>query len=213
MKQVLNINLGGQTITIHVDAYNYLCSYLDSIEKPIKNAQVAETVLADYEAKMAKLLMEQKESNTIVSKADIRTAIETLGSPEVPISALYSDTRSFEQHSSRRRTSRATSSKRRLFRNREDKVIGGVAAGLADYFGIHDPIWIRIGFVVMMMAGFASVPLYLVLWIAMPFGNAQDELNSPRERLDLSNTADKVALQLDNLSQGIRGKFGSRTSF
>ncbi len=205
MKQVLNINLGGETITIHVDAYNYLCSYLDTIEKPIKNAQVAERVLSEYETKMVKLLMENKESNTIVNMDDIRAAIDTLGSPEIPISALYSDDKVFEN----RTRSRASSTKRRLYRDRDNKIIGGVASGLAAYLGVHDPIWIRIGFVAMMMAGFASVPLYLVLWIAMPYANSRDELNTNGETLDLSNTADRVALQLDNLSQGIRGKFGS----
>ena len=204
MKQVLNINLGGETITIHVDAYNYLCSYLDSIEKPIKNAQVAERVLSEYETKMAKLFAAQKESNTIVNMDDVRTAIDALGSPEIPISALYSDERAYEKRS-------RTSSKRRLYRDRDNKVIGGVAAGLAAYLGIYDPIWIRIAFVVMMMAGFASVPLYLILWVAMPYANSGDELNLQGETLDLSNTADRVAGHLDNLSQGIRSKFGRRT--
>ena len=206
MKQVLNINLGGQTITIHVDAYNYLCSYLDSIEKPIKNAQVAERVLSDYENKMAKLFAAQKESNTIVNMDDVRTVIDTLGSPEIPISALYSDERTYEKRAH-------TSSKRRLYRDRENKIIGGVASGIAAYLGIHDPIWIRIAFVAMMVAGFASVPLYLVLWVAMPYAHSRDELNPQGETLDLSNTADRLALRLDDLSQGIRGKFGSRTSF
>ncbi len=203
MKQVLNINLGGQTISIHVDSYNYLCSYLDSIEKPIKNAQVAQRVLAEYESKMAKLFVEQKESNTIVNMDDVRTAIDTLGSPEIPISALYSDERTYEKRS-------RNSAKRRLYRDRSNKIIGGVASGLAAYLGVHDPIWIRIGFVALMMAGLASVPLYLVLWVAMPYANSRDELNQQGETLDLSNTADRLALRLDDLSQGIRGKFGSR---
>jgi len=188
--------------TIHVDAYNYLCSYLDSIERPIKNAEVAERVLSNYESKMVKLFEEQKRSNTIVNMADIRSAIDTLGSPEIPISALYSDNQTFEKRS-------RISSKRRLYRDRDNKVIGGVASGLADYLGIHDPIWVRIAFVVMMMAGFASVPVYAILWIAMPYADSRDRKG---ETLDLSNTADRVALRLDSLSQGIRGKFGTRTS-
>jgi len=150
MKQVLNINLGGETITIHVDAYNYLCAYLDTIEKPIKNVQVAESVLSDYENRMAKLLLREKESNSIVNMVDIKNAIETLGSPEIPISALYSDDIVLEK--------RAKTSRRRLYRDRDNKIVGGVASGIAAYFGVHDPIWVRIGFVLMMVAGFASIP-------------------------------------------------------
>lgn len=205
MKQVVNINLGSKTITIHVDAYNYLCSYLDSIEKPIKNKEVAERVLSDYESKMAKLWTDENELHTIITIDDVRTAIDTLGSPEIPISALYGDKKVFEKRSKK-------SLKRRLYRDREHKIVAGVASGVAAYLGMNDPIWVRIGFVVAAMAGFASVPVYLVLWMVMPYANTQDELWNG-EKLDLSNTVDRMTLQLDNLSQGIRNKFGSRTSF
>jgi len=57
----------------------------------------------------------------------------------------------------------------RLFRNMNQRVIGGVAAGLADYFGI-DIILMRVLFVV---AIFIPVPthiilLYIILWVVMP---------------------------------------------
>lgn len=57
----------------------------------------------------------------------------------------------------------------RLFRNMNERVIGGVAAGLAEYFKI-DVVLMRVLFV---LAIFIPVPthmilLYIILWIVMP---------------------------------------------
>jgi phage shock protein C len=61
---------------------------------------------------------------------------------------------------------------RRLYRSATDKVIGGVCGGLAAYFSI-DPVLVRLAFVVFALAGGASILLYIVLWIAVPLGDAQ----------------------------------------
>ena len=55
-----------------------------------------------------------------------------------------------------------------LRRSRSDKVIGGVAGGLADYSGIDALLW-RVGFVALALAG-PGVPVYLLLWLLMPAG-------------------------------------------
>lgn len=55
----------------------------------------------------------------------------------------------------------------RLYRNKKEAWIGGVAAGIADYFGI-DPIIIRVIFLVLIFAVGGGVLVYVVLWIAVP---------------------------------------------
>ncbi|HHB78216.1 MAG TPA: PspC domain-containing protein [Saprospiraceae bacterium] len=205
MKQVLNINLGTQTLTIHVDAYNYLCAFLDTIEKPIKNAQTAEETLANYEKRLVQQLMENREPSTIIDMEAIRTAIDTLGSPEVPISALYEDNEPLQTNSK--------DQNRRLYRDPENKIIAGVASGLAAYLGIKDPIWIRLAFVGATLAGFASIPIYVVLWMVMPMASSKTQLNAMNGKpVNVQNTAQRVAHQLDNLSNTIRHKFGNSTS-
>jgi phage shock protein PspC (stress-responsive transcriptional regulator) len=57
-----------------------------------------------------------------------------------------------------------------LQRSRSDKVIGGVAGGLADYSGIDALLW-RVGLVALALAG-PGVPVYLLLWLLMPAGPA-----------------------------------------
>lgn len=59
---------------------------------------------------------------------------------------------------------------RRLVRSETDRMIGGVAAGIAEYFGV-DPTLVRIAAVVLAFWG-PGVPLYLVLWLVVPTASA-----------------------------------------
>ncbi|MGR6966020.1 PspC domain-containing protein [Geodermatophilus sp. URMC 61] len=59
-----------------------------------------------------------------------------------------------------------------LRRSRSDKVIGGVAGGLADYSGIDALLW-RVGLVALALAG-PGIPVYLLLWLLMPAGPVGD---------------------------------------
>src|SRR3954447_4801810 len=58
-----------------------------------------------------------------------------------------------------------------LRRSRTDKMIGGVAGGLAEYSGIDPLLW-RVGFVALAFAGGSGVLVYLLLWMLMPAGPA-----------------------------------------
>ena len=64
-------------------------------------------------------------------------------------------------------TQRTDAPGRLLRRRTSDRVIGGVAGGLGDYFNV-DPLLIRIGFVGLMLFGGAGVVLYLVAWLFIP---------------------------------------------
>ena len=70
-----------------------------------------------------------------------------------------------------------------LQRSRSDKVIGGVAGGLADYSGIDVVLW-RVAFVALALLGGSGVLFYLVLWVLMPAAspNPQTPLDRGVER-------------------------------
>jgi len=56
---------------------------------------------------------------------------------------------------------------KRLVRSSKDKMVAGVAAGLAEYFNV-DPVLMRIAFVVLALLGGPGLLLYIILWIVMP---------------------------------------------
>ena len=60
----------------------------------------------------------------------------------------------------------------RLHRNRRNRMVAGVASGLADYFDV-DPTLVRIGFVVLTLMGGLAVPLYVAGWLLIPEEGAE----------------------------------------
>ena len=56
---------------------------------------------------------------------------------------------------------------KRLVRNVQDKKIGGVCAGLADYFDI-DPTLVRALWIIFTLLGGSGVLAYIILWVIMP---------------------------------------------
>jgi len=67
--------------------------------------------------------------------------------------------------------------RREIRRSRADRVLGGVAAGIAHYFGI-DPVLVRLGFVLLTIAGGSGILLYLIAWLIIP-EEAEGEERAP----------------------------------
>ena len=64
---------------------------------------------------------------------------------------------------------------KKLYRNPDDKVLGGVASGLAAYFGIKEILYVRLAFVFLTIAGGSGVVIYLILWIITPAASSITE--------------------------------------
>ena len=77
------------------------------------------------------------------------------------------------------------STQRRLMRSRTDKQIGGVAGGIGRYFGV-DPVLIRVGFVLLALAGGGGFALYAVCWLLLPEDDGTQTV--PSERMSFSDT-------------------------
>lgn len=63
---------------------------------------------------------------------------------------------------------------KKLFRNPDDRVIGGVSSGLSAYFDV-DVLWIRLAFVGLVFAGGSGFVIYLILWIITPVAKSITE--------------------------------------
>ena len=64
-------------------------------------------------------------------------------------------------------TTFAGTSERRLYRDADRAVLGGVCAGLANYFDM-DPVVVRVIFAFLLVFAGGGLVAYLVLWIVMP---------------------------------------------
>ncbi|NSW52727.1 MAG: PspC domain-containing protein [Anaerolineae bacterium] len=56
---------------------------------------------------------------------------------------------------------------KKLYRSRTDRMLGGVCAGLADFFGL-DPSIMRLIFVALLLGASFGFWLYIILWIVVP---------------------------------------------
>lgn len=92
---------------------------------------------------------------------------------------------------------------RKFFRSRKDKVLGGVAGGLAAFFNT-DPVLIRVLFVVLFLVGGSGLPAYLIMWALIPEARTvSDELEMKGNPVTLSSIEDEVksAVQSGNGSR------------
>jgi len=154
MNEVTKIHLGRQAFTISVDAYHELKSYLAAIKKQVAD----EDVVDEIELRMAELLIEYGiNANKVVLPSDVSFLKEQLGNPK-----------DFKEDEDTATTGHKQSDNKRLFRDTDNAMIAGVAAGLAEYFHL-DVLLVRILFVI---ATFVTVGwgilLYIVLWLLVP---------------------------------------------
>lgn len=93
---------------------------------------------------------------------------------------------------------------KKLYRDEENAVIGGVLAGLGHYFGI-DKAWLRVLLLIMVFAWGTGFVAYIILWIAMPAAKTRSEkLEMRGEPVTISNIEKKVREEIETLSEKIK---------
>ena len=202
MNKILNINLGGYALTMDDDAYEYLNHYLDSIRKRFSESDGRDEIIHDIESRLGEIISQSMGNRTIVMMPDVEAAVEIMGKPEdfggeSSGSSSSSGSGSSSGGGSKGKAGRAGKSLRtgkRLFRDEEDATVGGVCSGLTAYFGISDPLWMRLIFVLLtfLSAGF-WIPAYILLWILVPPAKtAADRLAMRGEPINVDNIAREI---------------------
>ncbi|HRI58765.1 MAG TPA: PspC domain-containing protein, partial [Saprospiraceae bacterium] len=206
MNKILNINLGGYALTIDDDAYEYLTAYLESIRKRFSESEGRDEIVHDIESRLGEIISQSMGNRTIVMMPDAEAAVEIMGKPEEfgeePV-AGSSGSGSGSSSGSRGKKSSgpAVRTGKRLFRDEEDATVGGVCSGLSAYFGIADPLWMRLIFVLLtfLSAGF-WIPAYILLWILVPPAKtAADRLAMRGEPINVDNIAKEIEDSFERL--------------
>ncbi len=203
MNKIFNINLGGYPFTIDDDAYHSLDKYLSTIKKHFANSEGCEDIIADIEIRIAELFNEELKGQPIVGQREVDNVIKVMGTPEEFGATEEEHVKDKGQKSHAHSESKKYATGKRLFRDPDEKVIGGVCSGLSAYFGINEPVWLRILFVFAFFTG-VGIMLYFVLWIAIPEAKSSgDKLSMKGEKIDVTNIARKVEEEINNLTNTI----------
>ncbi len=190
MKKVININFQGRVVPIEETAYDILKQYVESLRRFFDNEEGKDEIINDIEGRIAELFAETlKKGSTCITDDDVNAIIKSMGRPEefeaeeASVKSQLSgegkkQQQSYSGGSSAHGESTTGQRPSRLFRDENNKLLGGVCAGIANYFGI-DKIIVRILFV--LGFGITFIP-YLILWVAVP-STASTVIGSVRKRL------------------------------
>lgn len=194
MRKTLNINLGGMAFIMDENAYELLHQYLEALKQKFSNEAEREEILNDIEARIGEMLS-QKLANRkeVVSLEEVQLVMDVMGKPE---DIAGEETVTDEKQPARNITSSTASApvKKRLFRDPDDAKIGGVISGLCHYFGINDPVWVRIAAIMLIFITSGSVILlYLLLLVIVPKANtAAEKLQMKGEPINISTIQKEV---------------------
>lgn len=199
MNKTVNINLGGMFFHIDEDAYQKLTRYFDAIKRSLSKSSGQEEIIKDIEMRVSELLTEkQKTEKHVVTLREVDEVITVMGQPEDYI--IEEDS---TNNSGNYNNYTAPSGTRKLYRDKDNGMVGGVLAGLGHYFGI-DKVWLRIFLLILVLAWGTGVLAYIILWIVMPEAiTTSEKLEMTGEPVTISNIEKKVREEFENVS----GKF------
>ncbi len=202
MKQVININFQGRVVPIEVTAFDLLKGYTDSLNRHFANEEGKDEIINDIESRIGELFQERLNNGaTCITDDDVNAVIKSMGRPEDFETAdevagaaqpKTAETSGDSQYSN------STATHRRLYRDESNKILGGVCAGVANYFGI-DTTLVRIIFILSGVGFFA----YILLWIFVP-NNSGTIIGGVRKKL-YRDSDDKI---IAGVCSGIGNYFG-----
>jgi phage shock protein PspC (stress-responsive transcriptional regulator) len=200
MKETIKINLGQRLFDLDKDSYDRLKIYLDSLKRYFqKSPKEADEILQDIEQRIADMLEEKlSDRRQIITIEDIDEVINKMGTIEdFELDDQNSDSESStESRESEKAADQNVKENRRMFRDIDNNILGGVCSGMAAYFNI-DIVWIRLGFVLLVLLKGAGILAYIILWFVIPAAR---------------NTAQKLQMHgrpvnVENIEQSVKDEF------
>lgn len=165
MKKVININFQGTIVPIEESAYDLLQQYTESLRSYFAEEEGKDEIINDIESRISELFQVRlKNGATCITDEDVNAIIDNMGRPADFEKEEGASKESEEKTtSSHQQQQHWTSGSKRLYRDENNKILGGVCSGIGVYLGI-DPWIVRIIFI---FSGIGFLA-YLILWIFLP---------------------------------------------
>lgn len=197
MNKTVNVNIGGLFFHIDEDAYQKLSRYFDAIKRSLTNSSGKDEIMKDIEMRVAEIFSERQQTDKhVINLKDVDEVVAVMGQPE--------DYR-IDEDGETTQTNFTSTSRKKLYRDKDKGIVGGVCTGLGHYFGV-DSIWIKIIFLIFVFVGFGTgVLAYFILWVIIPEAKTTAEkLEMTGEPVNISNIEKKVREEFENVSQKIK---------
>lgn len=180
MKKVININFQGSVVPIEETSFELLKRYTDSLRSYFANEEGRDEIINDIESRIAELFQQRlKAGATCITDDDVNAIITNMGRPQDFADADGDsgpkERSSTESESTYQQAPLFTASKK-LYRDENNKILGGVCSGIAAYFNI-EPIIVRLVFI---FSGIGFIA-YILMWALVPSSISLS--NGARKRL------------------------------
>lgn len=157
MKDITRIHIAKVPYNVELSAKKNLEKYINSLEMYTADQEVLE----DIEIRMTELLLERGvKQDDVISDADVAAVREQLGEPKefmTDDSLVVVDPEVLNE-----------SAPRKLYRNSDTALLGGVMGGIASYLRVN-VLWVRLVAIVLGFMSFGLLALiYIVLWLIIP---------------------------------------------
>ena len=202
MKKTYNINLGGIVFHIDEDAYDLLDKYLSNLRIHFSKEEGAEEIVHDMELRISELFSERlNEKKQVITLTDVEEIIAQMGKPEEFSEDTTQETNEYIKEEK---------TPKRLFRDPDNKVIGGVCSGIAAYLG-WDVTAVRIIFIALALPFILNGSLilngvviaYIIAWIIIP------EANTAAEKLSMKG----MQVNVENIGKTVTDGFEKVNNF
>jgi len=199
MKKTVTVNIGGIVFHIEETAYEQLQSYLSNIKSYFTLSDGRDEIIQDIETRIAEMFSEKiSNSRMVVTDADVEEVMKQLGKP--------SEVAGADEEPSTKENPNQERPDKKLFRDPDDKIIGGVCSGVAHYFGIQ-PLWLRLFLVFSVIYFGAGILLYIILWIVIPKAkNASEKLAMKGKPINLDTIKETIEEDVNDLTERVKGK-------
>jgi phage shock protein PspC (stress-responsive transcriptional regulator) len=196
MKKTFTINISGTVFHIDDDAYEKLNNYILQINRHFGNEADGNEIVQDIESRISELFQERvKDGKEVITIAQVEEIIQIMGMPEA-----FADS---NEQEAKPKMPRARG--RKLYRDPDDRVLGGVCSGLGAFFNL-DPIIIRLIFVLLVFLGAgSSIIIYLILWIVVPkAANTAQRLEMKGEEVNISNISKTIKEEIQDVKENLQ---------
>lgn len=207
MKKTLTVNLNGTVFSIDEDAYQLLDRYLDNLRSHFKKEEGSDEIMNDFESRISELLSEKiRLGYNVITIQQVEEVIQRMGNPE----EIFEEETTEQTENGKKTTKESetvfinSAPKRKLYRNPDDKILGGVASGIAAYCN-WDPTLVRIILIALLfLIGPVLIPIYLILWMIVPLARtASEKLEMRGESITLENIGKTVTGGFEKVSSNV----------
>lgn len=207
MKKNITINLYGNLYAIDEDAYDLLNNYLENLKRHFAQTEDGEEIVNDIECRIAELMQELKENGVqAVNIGHIKDIVAQVGNPEEmdyepqtePTGKAGDGPKGKEWFEKGAKEIKKRLQGKRLYRDPDNMVLGGVLSGLSAFSGI-DVTLLRLLTVILTLIYGSGLIIYLICWLVIPAAQKpEDRLKMRGEKVNLENLTEEMIREPEN---------------